>query len=438
MPPGYGTSFEPIPFPATPAPEFPARAPEFDRRDQAAGEGRMHDPRDRRPIERQPESQNDVRWPQETSRRPEETYRPHEQRPLRIPADGPSSEAQPAADLFEPAKVVAIVGDQYILAGDLLLKNAEGEIMGTVDHVIEPYRDKMSPAQLEAQYERLIQQLLKPAIELKVMYLDFLRTVPKDRLPEIQKQLFEQFDKDQLDKLMKVAKVASEEELDAYLRERGSSLHKQRRSFAEKLLAQEMIRRNVDYDAEITYDEMVAQYKEHAEDYEILAQAQWERMMVRFDNFPSKADAYRRLSEMGNRVLRGAPLAEVARQDSQGPRASHGGRYEGTTPGSLRSEVIDRAIFSLPIGALSRILQDEEGFHIVRVIERRAAGRVPFEEAQPKIKESIKRRHVKEQVAAYLVEARKKTRVWTILDDERSPGQTAEHHPAGSPGYSRQ
>ena len=58
----------------------------------------------------------------------------------------------------------------------------------------------------------------------------------------------------------------------------------------------------------------------------------------------------------------------------KGPTSHEGGRYDWTTKGSLVSDVIDQAIFSLPVGKLSRILEDEKGFHIVRVIEREDCG----------------------------------------------------------------
>ena len=42
-------------------------------------------------------------------------------------------------------------------------------------------------------------------------------------------------------------------------------------------------------------------------------------------------------------------------------------------------------IFALPVGKLSTIMEDEAGFHIIRVLERKPSGKVPFEEAQQKL-----------------------------------------------------
>ena len=150
--------------------------------------------------------------------------------------------------------------------------------------------------------------------------------------------------------------------------------------------------------------------------------------MVRFDNYPSKADAYRALAILGNRVaLGGEELAEVARRSSQGPNADRGGYYDWTTKGSLRSTVIDEAVFSLPVGRLSTILEDESGFHIVRVLQRRQAGQVPFVDAQVKIKEIIRKKRLEEQIAEYIARAQKKVRIWTIFDDQPPEPRTAAY-----------
>jgi len=50
---------------------------------------------------------------------------------------------------------------------------------------------------------------------------------------------------------------------------------------------------------------------------------------------------------------------------------------------------LPEAIFTLPVGALSRIVEDEDGCHIVRVIEREDSKRAPFIEVQPEIKQAL-------------------------------------------------
>lgn len=70
------------------------------------------------------------------------------------------------------------------------------------------------------------------------------------------------------------------------------------------------------------------------------------------------------------------------------------------------------------MGKLSQIIEDDDGFHIIRVVQRVDAGRVPFFEAQVEIKEKIKEERRKRHLEEYIVQLREKTRVWTMFDGE--------------------
>ena len=125
-----------------------------------------------------------------------------------------------------------------------------------------------------------------------------------------------------------------------------------------------------------------------------------------------------------------APLKAVAQRQSQGIDATEGGYHDWTSRGSLASETLDQAIFTLPVGRLSERLEDSEGFHIVRVIERTEAGRVPFEQAQVDIKETLRKEHIKSQITAYVAKLKQEIPVWTAFDDQAPAPATARDRPA--------
>jgi hypothetical protein len=370
------------------------------------------------PEERYPAvNPNQVRYPERLpglldEPPPQERRGPLVPRAAEGPLPGVPAPAVPPRDrsqFFEPGRILALVGDQPILAGDLL---------GQVNQIIEANKDKIPEHQMDEIRETVIKQALKSAIETKLLYLDFLRTVPADKIPEIEKNVLEQYDKTQLEQTIASAGVGSAAELDAKLRSYGSSLSKMKRSFAERVMASEMLKRNVTKQPEVTHLEMLDYYREHADSFAIPAQTRWEQLMVRFDKSPSKAEAWIAIAQMGNAVLGGAPFAAVARRSSHGFMAQEGGQHDWTTKGSLKSTVLDEAIFSLPLDRLSQILEDEDGFHIIRVIERRETGRVPFTEAQVDIKEKLIESKKQDDGKAYLERLRKQTLVWTVFDDE--------------------
>jgi len=333
-------------------------------------------------------------------------------------APAPPVAEEPPATIFKPSQIIAWVGDQPIQVGD---------VMPMVEQIMAPHLEKLDPkvveqqkAQIDEQKDKLMKQALESAIQTKLLYLDFLRSIPDDKrkemLPKITSRAEEQFNEKQLPEAMKKAEVETQAELDAKLREFSSSLARQRQSFVEKALGQSVLSQKINYEPEITHQAMLDYYHAHAQDYELPARARWEKLTVRFDRFGSKPEAWAALGNMGNEILRGAPLNAVAQRQSQGVDASEGGYHDWTSRGSLASEVIDQAVFSLPAGRLSERLEDQEGFHIVRVIERIEAGRVPFEQAQVDIKETLRKENVKSQITAYVAKLKQEIPVWNSLD----------------------
>jgi hypothetical protein len=300
--------------------------------------------------------------------------------------------------------------------------------MPMIEQALAPELSKLDPEMLEAQKEEIekrkqefMKQALDGLIEIKLLYLDFLRSVPEDKrkevLPKVQSRAEEQFYETQLPESLKKAKVETAAELDAVLRRYGSSLEDQKRTYIERMLGRSMIGQNINREPEITHREMLDYYHQNLAKFEYSAQARWEKLTVKFDQFPTKAEAWAALGDMGNQVLRGAPFDAVARRFSQGVDAADGGYHDWTTKGSLASETLDTAIFSLPAGQLSERLEDKEGFHILRVVERRDAGCTSFREAQVEIKETLQEKRMRADITKYVAKLRTQIRVWTIFDE---------------------
>ncbi len=318
---------------------------------------------------------------------------------------------------FEPARILARVGNEVILAGDIL---------GPINQALAPYEGKMPKDQIDRQRQLLMRQQIPIAVESKMLYLAYLRDIPADKLneamPKIWEQVHSKFDEDELPKLLEKYQVETSAQLDAKMREFGWSLAKQRRMYGERNLGMAGAFQKIDRNPEITHDEMLKAYEENAAKYAVLAQARWEQLMVRFDKFPSRQAAFDAISAMGNEVvLGGTPLWAVAKRSSHGFAAESGGQHNWTNQGSLASSVLDQAIFELPIGQLSQILEDEQGYHIVRVIERRGAGRTPFTEAQVEIKQKLQEEKRKAALQEHLNKLRREIPVWMVEESEPAP-----------------
>jgi parvulin-like peptidyl-prolyl isomerase len=325
---------------------------------------------------------------------------------------GADTAADPTAAEFEGAKAVATVGNEVILAS---------EAASGFNELAAANADKIPPGQLEAFRRQYMQERLKSAIEAKLLVVDARRKVPEANMPKILEHLGEEFEKNALNQLEHRANVETRAELDAKLREQGSSLERFKRNWIEQQLAGGWLHQQVKTETKhVTHEDMLKYYYDHLADYDFPAKARWEQLMVRLDKEQSHDAARTKLAQMGNDVMRGAKLAEVARAHSEGPTASDGGQFDWTSRGSLASSVLDEAIFALPVGRLSQILEDDRGLYIVRVTERTGAGRKSFSDMQGEIKKAIEKSREDSKIdeqKEYLARLRREIPVWTIFDD---------------------
>jgi parvulin-like peptidyl-prolyl isomerase len=324
---------------------------------------------------------------------------------------------------FTDAQVVAKVGSEAILASDVKL---------FIQDIVDQKKIDVPPDQREQLFAGAARPVLKQMIDIKLVYNDCIHTIPKEALGKIQSSVNEEFDKSQLPKLLKDNDVSTRQELEAKLRDQGRSLDAMRRTFFERVMQGQWLQEKVKLNQEPTLSELLGYYEQHHSDYEFPSQARWEELMVRYDKFPDKASAWAAIAQMGIQVQQGAPLADVAKASSQGFTAEQGGVNDWTTKGSLTSTEIDEALFKLPVGSLSTIITSDRGFHIVRVVERKNAGRKPFEETQAEIKKQLKTQANDKQLKKYLDDLRQKTPVWTVYDTEPGGIDGPKEPPSGS------
>lgn len=345
------------------------------------------------------------------------------------PPQLPPSATAPPRDLaalqmqsLDTAMVVARVGAEVVLEGDLLTPTAV--------EWLEKVSPGLKPEQIRELKMQIYRQVLKPHIESLLVYVDACRTIPEDRLPDIEKKVAQAFDETQLPRLMKEAGAANSLEYEQLLRSRGQSLDRMRKMFFERALSQQWLQSKVEVDEEIPHAEMIAWYENHLAEYDYPAKARFEQLTVRITPQQPREMAWNKLAAMGNEVFQGASFAEVAKAKSEGPTAANGGSFDWTTKGSLVSKPVDEAVFSLPVGQLSTIIEDDATLHIIRVIERTEAGRTPFLEAQVGIKTTLQEERRQREMKAYLDRLRERTPVWTIFDEEQAGTLTAGRQPA--------
>lgn len=327
---------------------------------------------------------------------------------------------EPAPVLFERAEALARVGTEVILAAEVMagLEEVRAE---AIARLREAYGGRVPPeqlAQLDQKLKEVIRQRLEQKVQVALIVQHAARSIPAENLKRVREIAGREFERQELPRMMKAAEVRSRRELEDKLLAAGMSLEARKREWVDQVLAADWLRQQVRPSTAVSHEDLLQYYYEHLAEFEHPARVRWEQLMVRVSNYPNRDAARAALAAMGNEVLRGVPFAEVARSKSEGPTASQGGLRDWTSQGSLTSEVLDRALFGLPVGQLSPILEEDKVMHIVRVIERREAERTPFTEAQVEIRERIRKEREAAAREAFLAKLRREIPVWTAFDHE--------------------
>lgn len=387
--------------------------------------------------------------------------------PLAVPTASPPAGPQPASFspavtsppaqpvLFQRGQIVARVDNKTIFYGD---------VAPTVNLILDLARNPEERAAIEANRETVTRNFVRLAVRNKMLLCEFERDIPakiRDNATEFAKKQAEMdkrirgaFEKTleksreqlrtatpeqvqnlmaqeptaaRLALLMKQRQLESLGELDQALRQLGTTLDAQAREFGEAKLGMDALYKHITRSPEVTHQEMLDYYQAHATEYAIEPKASFEILSVKFVNYRDRNEARNAIAAMGNAVyLGGAPFDAIARKHSQEPRASEGGQYDNVTQGSLASKAIDQAIFAMEVGKLSQIVEDESGYHILRVKARQGADSVPFQKAQPEIRTAIQRQKQNAEQQKFLAELSARTTVWTIYDPPANAQVTRE------------
>lgn len=321
----------------------------------------------------------------------------------------------------DPAAIMAVVGQSPILWGDI-----QPKVDSRIEQVLQQQQVQFTNEQLEPARKNLARGALTQAIQTKMMseafLLDQVGTQAAEKRREVSEMMHSRarqvFFDNELKGLKEKYDTEDLTELDAKLRESGSSLRARQRDFADMMLGHMYMKGKVDRDPNVTLAEINAAYVKNLDSYRHNAKARWEQLSVMFGNHPSRQQARDALIKMATEVHYNEGWKEMAKAKSEEPFASDGGQHGWTAQGSLASQPIDQQLFSIPLNKMSEIIEDEQGLHIIRVLERKPAGVVPLAELQEEIREKLKQEKIAESQSKMVKDMQKKVPVWSIYPDD--------------------
>jgi parvulin-like peptidyl-prolyl isomerase len=193
------------------------------------------------------------------------------------------------------------------------------------------------------------------------------------------------------------AGIESEEEFIRQLAEEGIALDELKEILEKQTLVRRILRSEVYSKIRITEAEIKQHYMDNRDLYKTVEKVRPAILMVSSGsgNLFSKTAAEQKIHELHEKLENGADFAELVALHSDGPARDSGGDIGFLEKGKIQP-VIEKAAFEMDAGDVSRPIETENGWMIVKVLEKDQAG---FESLEA-IRSDIERQ-IHEQKALY-------------------------------------
>ena len=114
-------------------------------------------------------------------------------------------------------------------------------------------------------------------------------------------------------------------------------------------------------------------------------------------------------------IKAGGDFATLARANSQDPGSAQNGGDLGFFPKGQMTPAFEEAAFKLKPGTVSALVETPFGFHIIKVIERRAPRTAPFEEVSGQIKDFLTQGQREQKLEQFVEQVKAKGKIEILV-----------------------
>jgi parvulin-like peptidyl-prolyl isomerase len=253
-----------------------------------------------------------------------------------------------------------------------------------------------SPEEFQAEVKKVKAAVLEQLIDRELLVQDAthkLRMAKKDDvLKQVEKEADEQFN-------LRIKKLRTnfkgDDEFNAFLKARGTTLEEQKRINRRIVLAQQYLQSNIMHavDHRCGHQEIYDYYKAHPEEFQRGDSVQWQDIFIDAAKYANRQEAYRVAEDLASRARSGGAdeFVKLCEQYDNGLAKTKKGAGLGTRREDITPPEAAAVLFELPDGDVGPIVTVPAGFHVIRLVKRTHAGLAPFnEETQKAIKDKLR------------------------------------------------
>jgi peptidyl-prolyl cis-trans isomerase SurA len=321
----------------------------------------------------------------------------------------PKKAAMPPAKLAKPAKpaltgegkvveeIVARVNNEIITTSELQKARA-----AATEDAQQECSGRCTPEQLQVAVEDRQKFALRDLIDQSL-----LAQRGKDMSINVEGDVVKQ-----LDQIRVQNKLDSMEKLEAAVTKEGLNWDDFKSNIRNKLLTQEVIRREVGSHINIGRDDAMKYYEAHKKEFvkpELVALRAIE-ISTEGKQESDLADLKKKAEDLVRRIKEGEDFATLAKRFSDGSTAQQGG-YLGTYKRGELAKQLEDQVFGMKKNQLTDVIETKQGFLILQVLERYEEGEQPFEKVENEIMDHLYSERMEPALREYLKTLREQSYV---------------------------
>jgi len=220
------------------------------------------------------------------------------------------------------------------------------------------------------------------------------------------------------------ARIGGEAGYQKVLERMGISDQEVRRQMKRAMVLERFLDQKFISQAKVDEKEAREYYDKHPEIFHRPAKVRASHILIKLEPGADKAKqekAKKTIEKLRARALKGEDFAKLAKENSQGPTAVRGGDL-GYFQRSQMVKPFADAAFALKKGEVSPVVKTRYGYHIIKLTDKKPAGKVPFDKVKGRIQQALMRSKVQKAMGEYIKKLRQEAKIKRLLPAEKPKG----------------
>jgi len=294
-------------------------------------------------------------------------------------------------------EIIARVNNEIITRSELDKARAQAE-----EDAQQDCRGRCTPEQLQVAVEDRQKFALRDLIDQSL-----LAQRGKDMGISVEPDVVKQ-----LDQIRQQNKLKDMDELEKAVTSQGLNWEDFKSNIRNRLLTQEVIRREVGSHITIGHDEAMKYYEEHKQEFERPEQVALQAIEMKTEGKKESEipEIKAKIEKLRQRVLDGEDFGELAKRFSDGSTAQQSGYLGVYKRGELSKELED-LVFKMKKNEMTDVIETKQGFLLLRVLERYEEGEQPFKKVENEIMDRLYSERMEPALREYLKTLREQSYV---------------------------